>query len=208
MDATLSCRCGSVQGRASSVSARRVNRVVCYCDDCQAFLHHLGRSDVLDRYGGTDIVQMAPASLTFHRGQDHIAGLRLSPKGLYRWYATCCNSPIGNTVGPTIPLVGVVAQAFANGTQNPDDVFGAPVGAVQAKYAIGDGAPGSQSVGLSMYARILGKLLAWRLAGRSWPNPFFERGAKMPIYPVAVLTRDEREKLRPLCGPRPQKPAP
>lgn len=208
MDATLSCKCGAVEGRASRVSARSVNRVVCYCDDCQAFVHHLGRSDLLDRHGGSDIVQMAPASLTFHRGQDRIAGIRLSPKGLYRWYATCCNTPLGNTVGPAIPLVGVVAQGFAIDGQNPDSIFGRPVGAVQTKHALGHGVPGAAGFSVSLIVRMLRKMLAWRLTGRSWPNPFFARESRTPLYPVSVLTRDERNALRPLCGPQPEKPAP
>ena len=69
-------------GRAwsSNASPQKVNRVVCYCDDCQAFAHQLGRADLLNAQGGTDIVQVAPASLTFVKGQEHIAGVRLTPK--------------------------------------------------------------------------------------------------------------------------------
>jgi len=44
----------------TNISANTVNRVVCYCDDCQAFLHHLARKDLFDAYGGPDIVQIAP----------------------------------------------------------------------------------------------------------------------------------------------------
>ena len=58
---TLSCSCGEVRGLVTGVSPNTVNRVVCYCDDCQAFLHHLGRADLLDAHGGIDIVQVAPA---------------------------------------------------------------------------------------------------------------------------------------------------
>src|ERR1700759_4852191 len=68
-----------------------VQRVVLYCRGLQAFAHRLGRADLLDDHGGSDIVQVAPASLTFVQGQDRIKGLRLKPKGLYRWYASCCN---------------------------------------------------------------------------------------------------------------------
>src|SRR5579883_2663382 len=120
--AEMRCRCGEVRGWVANPSPRTVNRVVCYCDDCQAFAHHLGRADLLDSHGGSDIVQVAPASLTFVQGQERIAGLRLTPKGIYRWYASCCNTPVGNTVTPAIPFVGIVAQAFENGAQRPDDL--------------------------------------------------------------------------------------
>ena len=107
----LRCRCGEVRARVTDASPRTVNRIVCYCDDCQAFAHRLGRADLLNAQGGSDIVQLAPATLTFLQGQHRIAGLRLTPKGLFRWYASCCNTPVGNTLTPAIPFVGIVAQA-------------------------------------------------------------------------------------------------
>src|SRR3984957_2050797 len=106
----LRCRCGEVRGTATDLSPRTVNRVVCYCDDCQAFAHQLGRADLLDPHGGSDIVQVAPASLSFQRGDDRIVGLRLAPKGLRRWYSSCCKTPLGNTLGPAVPFVGIVAR--------------------------------------------------------------------------------------------------
>jgi len=136
--AGLQCRCGEVVGVVTNASPRTVNRVICYCDDCQAFAHQLGRADLLDAQGGSDIVQVAPASLTIVKGQDRIAGVRLSPKGLFRWHTTCCNTPVGNTLGPAIPFVGIVAQAFDTDAQRADHVFGAPAGAILGKYAIGE----------------------------------------------------------------------
>ena len=138
----LRCRCGEVIGLVENASPQKVNRVVCYCDDCQAFAHQLGRGDLLNAQGGTDIIQVAPASLIFVKGQYRIAGLRLTPKGLFRWHTTCCNTPVGNTLGPAIPFVGIVAQAFDGGPQRVDSVFGAPIGAILGKYAIGEGTGG------------------------------------------------------------------
>ena len=45
----LHCRCGEVVGRVENAAPQKVNRVVCYCDDCQAFAHQLGRADLLKR---------------------------------------------------------------------------------------------------------------------------------------------------------------
>ena len=176
-----------------------MNRIVCYCDDCQAFLHHLGRADLLDAHGGTNIVQVAPASLTFERGTERIAGLRLTPKGLYRWYASCCKTPLGNTLSPAIPFVGVVAQAF----ENPDATFGEPIGAILGKFAIGTPPAGSTKLNLRLLARALRMVIGWRLRGRAWPHPFFDRATRAPSHPLTILSRSEREALRPRCGPRP-----
>src|SRR5215831_10649790 len=117
--AELRCRCGKVRGRVADPSPRTVNRVVCYCDDCQAFAHRLGRADLLNTQGGSDIVQVAPAALTFVQGQDRIVGLRLTPKGLYRWHTSCCNTPVGNTLGPAVPFVGIPVQSLD--APRPDD---------------------------------------------------------------------------------------
>jgi hypothetical protein len=121
-----------------------VNGVVCYCDDCQAFAHQLGRADLLDANGGSDIIQVAPASLKFVQGQHRIVGLRLTPDGLFRWYADCCRTPVGNTVTPAIPFVGIIAHMFHGVAQHPDDVFGKPIGAIMNKYAIGNPPAGSK----------------------------------------------------------------
>jgi hypothetical protein len=203
MKAELRCSCGQVRGHVADPSPRTVNRVVCYCADCQAFAHRLGRADLLNAQGGSDIVQVAPSALTFVEGQDRITGLRLTPKGLYRWHTSCCNTPIGNTLGPAIPFVGIVAKAFDHGTQRADDVFGKPIGAILGKYAVGDPPAGSTGISLSLLLRSLGKVLGWRLRGKTWPHPFFNRETREPIYPLTVLSPEEREALRPLCGPRP-----
>src|SRR5690349_9975729 len=197
--AELRCRCGQVRGFVADASPRTVNRVVCYCADCQAFAHRIGRADLLDAQGGSDIVQVAPASVTFAQGQDHIVGVRLTPKGLYRWYASCCRTPLGNTVGTAIPFVGIEAHAFAGNPGGPDALFGARIGAILGKYAIGTPPRGSDRLNVRLYARAIRMVLGWKLRGRTWPHPFFERVTGAPTHPVTTLTPAEREALRPRC---------
>jgi hypothetical protein len=201
--AELRCRCGEVRGSVTNPSRRTVNRVVCYCDDCQAFAHQLGRADLLDAGGGTDIVQLAPAALKFVQGQRRIVGLRLTSNGLFRWYASCCNTPVGNTVSPAVPFVGITAQAFDLGMHQPDDLFGKPIGAIKGEYAIGGAPAGSTGIKLSLLMRAIRMVLGWRLSGQTWPHPFFDRDTCAPIYPVSVLSRQQREALRQFCGPHP-----
>jgi hypothetical protein len=198
-DVELHCQCGQVSGRVRDASPQTVNRAVCYCDDCQAYLHYLGRIDLMSAHGGTDIVQVAPASLTFDRGAERIVGVRLSPKGLYRWYASCCKTPLGNHVGPSIPFVGIVVQAF----ERPDDVFGKPMGGIQGKYAIGTPPEGTNKLNLRLIVHAMKMILGWRLSGKTWPHPFLDRATGSPTRPLTTLTRAERDALRPLCGPKP-----
>jgi hypothetical protein len=203
MRAELRCRCGEVRGWVADAAPRTVNRVVCHCDDCQAFAHQLGRAELLDVHGGSDIVQLAPGSLSFVQGQDCIVGLRLTPDGLFRWYTSCCHTPVGNTVRPAIPFVGIMVHAFAHGSRRPDEVFGRPIGAMMGKFAIGDPPGVAKGWSLRLMPRAIRLVLGWRLRGRAWPNPFFSRETGAPIYPLTVLTPAEREALRRYCGPHP-----
>src|SRR6478735_4090757 len=160
------CRCGEVVGVVTNASPQKVNRVICYCDDCQAFVHQLGRADLLNTQGGSDIVQVAPASLTFVKGQERIAGVRLTPKGLFRYHTTCCNTPVGNTLSPAIPFVGILVRAFGTDRQRTDQVFGAPGGEIFGKCAIGQPPAGSSpGLNLPLLLRAIAKVLGWRTDG-------------------------------------------
>jgi hypothetical protein len=64
----LGCRCGHVRGVANDVTPNSGFRFICYCWDCQAFARFLGRPDVLDQAGGTDIFQMPGGPREAHRG--------------------------------------------------------------------------------------------------------------------------------------------
>ena len=183
----------------TDLSPGTVNRVTCYCDDCQAFAHHLGRADLLDAKGGSDILQVAPAVVSYTQGQHHIVGLQLKPNGLYRWYAKCCNTPVGNTLTPAIPFVGLLAPTLDE--PRLDDVVGPPTAAIFGKFAVGDPPPGSTRFNLPLLLRAIGKVLGWRLKGRTWPHPFFERDTGAPVYPLTVLSKEQRDALRSLCGP-------
>jgi hypothetical protein len=99
--------------------------------------------------------------------------------------------------------VGVVAQAFASEVQEPDNLFGRPIGRIYGKYAIGHAPEGSTRLNPWLMARAIRMVLGWRMLGRTWPHPFFERTPRAPRFPVTTLSPTEREALRPLCGPHP-----
>jgi uncharacterized protein DUF6151 len=196
-DLPLQCRCGTVRAIARGVTPDIGNHCVCYCDDCQAFAKFLGRaSDVLDPNGGTDIFQLSPARIEFTHGVDRIACIRLSPKGLARWYASCCNTPIGNTMATRgVPFVGVI-RAFMSGPAS--DALGPIRARGFRQFAIGDRAaipPDNQPL-WRMLVRMLGLMLGWRLRGDHKRSAFFDAGTGSPIAVPRVLTAPERDALR------------
>ena len=137
---------------------------------------------------------------------DRIDGVRLTPKGLYRFRAACCNAPLGAVHSTALPFVGLHASVLRCKGQDPDALFGRPRGAIMGQFAIGEPPAGTNGISFGLMASTIAKLLGWKLSGRAWPHPFFKRNT-VPAYPVDVLSHEEREALRPLCGPRPTRRA-
>lgn len=165
--------------------------MVCHCADCRAWALWLGADGIVDAHGGTEVIQAWPAQLRFTRGAEHLALARLSAKGLHRWYAACCRSPVANTMGAGLPFAGVIRRALACDDAELDARYGRAHG-VQGRYAPGGCPPGvmpTASVGVIVGAvRILGR--GW-LAGGARPTPFFD-DAGAPVRAARVLTADER----------------
>ena len=114
-DATFGCRCGKVAGRIEAIEAPRGNRIVCYCKDCRAFARACG-GHALDEAGGTELYQTTIGKVTIERGEEHLAALRLSSRGPLRWYSSCCDTALANTMpSPGIPLFSVVVPSLSAG---------------------------------------------------------------------------------------------
>ena len=179
----LSCRCGEVTGIVKDVTNSSGNRLICCCSDCQAFVSKLMPEDnILDAHGGTDIYQTSPASIEITTGREKIRYLRLTEKGTFRWYADCCKTPIGNTLGPKMPFVGLIHGFWA---EKPrwEEVVGPPSARVQTKYALNLPADAPKPVGfpLGVTLKIMLKILGWKMFGKGKPNPFFDpKGRPLP----------------------------
>lgn len=186
----LQCRCGSLQGLVSNPQS--ANRVICYCKDCQAFAHFLGRADeVLDERGGSDVIQMAPRNIVFTQGAESLACLRLTPKGLVRWYAGCCKTPIGNTlVTPKMSFIGVVSTCLENPDKPLDAAFGPVRTWVNTASARGNPKPRVAGVGRTVWW-FLGTTLKARVNGDYKRTPFFRPDTGAPVVSPRVLTNDE-----------------
>lgn len=140
----IQCQCGTV--RAQLHGSGTYNRIACYCTDCRAFARFLGGDAILDKQGGTQIVQVAQARLRFTHGLDHLAVMRLSEKGLMRWYASCCNTPIGNTLDtPSISFIGLIHSCMD--AKQLDARFGSKITNVNTQSALGIPKPNPEGLG-------------------------------------------------------------
>lgn len=187
-----------MRGVASGVSPSSGLRFVCYCKDCQAIARFLERPDVLDAARGTDIFQMPPARVKLTAGTDALRCVRLSSKGVLRWYSDCCRTSIANTVGPGFPLAAIVHSFMdheADG-RSRDEALGAPLCRIFERSAVGplpSNAPPPPS--LRVFTRRSSLMLRWWVGGLARPTPFFDDRTKAPRAEPRVLTPGERAAL-------------
>lgn len=196
----LKCSCGKVRGEALDIEPSKCLRCVCYCDDCQAYAQYLSRAkDLLDANGGTDIVPMRPSNLKITHGIENVRGMRLGDKGMFRWFAECCNTPIANLPpSPKLPYAGLAAafiDSAANG-KSIDETVGPIQYRLQAKFAHGT-PPKESSAGapLGFILRVIPFFISGMIGRKSSPNPFIDPKTGNPSPPVDLLTKERRSKF-------------
>ena len=127
-DLTWTCECGGVEVQVPAEG----NRLVCYCESCRAFVETFGKSDRLDEAGGSDLLQVTPEQVSISKGAEHLRYLRLTEKGPLRWYASCCGTPMANTLGSRM----VAFASFQTHDLQPQDKLPEIVARVNLKGAL------------------------------------------------------------------------
>ncbi|MFT5707832.1 MAG: hypothetical protein ACI9ES_002132 [Oceanospirillaceae bacterium] len=187
-DLKLECSCGKVTGVVRDVEPGCGNRLVCYCKDCQHFADYFKNSEnILNKCGGTEILQIHPSSIKIDHGFEYISCLKLSDKGLFRWFTSCCQTPIGNTVGLHIPFVGLIHSIIAP-NQELDHKIGPIIGSLYVEHATGK-ISGELKIGKSKVAllfRVMRKVFVWKVSGKGSPNPFFDKNANPIAQPDSI----------------------
>jgi hypothetical protein len=188
------CQCGTLQGEVSNPG--QALRAVCYCKDCQAYGRLLGEPQrVLDAQGGTDIVATESRYVKFTAGMESLACLCLSPRGLLRWYAKCCNTPIANTPHDwKIPYAGLVHTCL----RNPEPVersFPQVQLRVNTGSALGRPPETHKLSGWARFGALMLRLTRSRLVGGYHATPFFDPHGKPVVEPI-VAPRDAVDAAR------------
>jgi len=183
----LACAWGQVTGQVTPAAVQAGTHLSCFCADCRTAERHLGQPD--PGTDGVDLLMLAPDRLRFVSGVQHLAVMRLSPKGPLRWYAACCNAPICNTLGTrSVHFASVLAARLEGGTD-----LGPALNANVPKPNGGSRTQGQ--VGLIL--RLLIDTVAARLSGRMRKNPFFDPDTGAPIRPVTLLSKAQRAAATP-----------
>lgn len=194
VDIPVSCSCGTVKGRLVDVGRGTGSRIRCYCRDCQTAARALGREELLDDRGGSELYQTTPAHIRIDTGEAHVACLRLSPKGLMRWYAECCNTPLFNTLAHgKLCFAGVFVHAVA-----PESC--APLGPLTAQTFTEEATGVGVQVRKYGFAKtgfnIVYRHVRAKLGGSASMDPFFDKEGT-PLREARILTLEERNAARP-----------
>nr|WP_269809318.1 DUF6151 family protein [Enterovibrio nigricans] len=94
----------------------------------------------LDEWGGTDIYQVPPANIHIDSGAENLRCVRVKNKGIYRFYANCCRTPIANIPRYKIPLAGIPTRIIHG--ENKEALVGPVTYTVMGSFA--NGSPPSQ----------------------------------------------------------------
>ncbi|MCQ0969680.1 DUF6151 family protein [Paracoccus sp. TK19116] len=183
----ISCDCGTFQAELTRFPDHTPGRLVCYCRDCQSFLNRLGRHDLLDDHGGTEVIPVYPSEIWIVSGVDQLQCNRLSPNGIYRWSVRCCNSPIGN-MRAGIPWFGILHNAFHAADPNAPKRLGPVRARIYGRDAIGQPPfPISHKIGFRDMLAVLPFILKGRLAGKTKGSPFTQDDGITPIVEPRLL---------------------
>jgi hypothetical protein len=113
---------------------------------------------------------------------------------MLRWYARCCNTPIGNTPrNNKLAYVGLAAACLTGTASLETDV--GPVRMRSCTESAKGKVASSGLRSLFVMAGFARALLGARLTGSYRRNPFFEGGAA-PVATPTVLSTEQYARLR------------
>lgn len=216
---TVSCECTKVLASVNLSEKRKPTRLKCYCIDCQTYAHHLNAAGKhLDENGGTDLLQLSPATLSIQYGKERLGNLNLKPDGIYRWYATCCNTPLFNTPSKVdMPYLGLLttnitkisqtsrpakgkrSQSTKVDEENREKVLNDCVGPVKygvcagKQYPMSTAWPVAKGFGIRGIIGTLRNMARWRLRGDHKKSILIDGETAEPLANPTLISLEERQ---------------
>jgi hypothetical protein len=197
----IQCECGKFRAELVGFPRNTPGRLACYCDDCQTYSQLLGRPDLLDAAGGTEVVPVYPSELTFVAGREFLMCTQLTPRGMFRWSTSCCNTPVANTM-PGFPWAGLIHRVYnVKDAHFLEKTFGPIRSRIKGRFARGIVPKGtSPNIGFRDALAVLPFILKGKLMGKARKSPFFKDDGVTPIVPPRVLAEQERKAIRARLG--------
>ncbi|WP_171240548.1 DUF6151 family protein [Ruegeria sp. HKCCA5491] len=182
-DFAFSCNCGALRGAITAAGAKSATHTVCFCHDCRAAQLYFGQPDPAP--GPVEVLQMLPEEIRIDGGAEHLALMQLSPKGMLRWYASCCNAPLAVTTRtPKFPFAGFIVKRIA-------DPSGLGPITTRGFVPQPDGKQSHEKLGPAVKG-LISRVLKSRISG-SWKNSvFFDPNTRQPVATPVILSQSER----------------
>lgn len=181
------CDCGTFQAELTHVPAHSPGRLVCHCRDCQSFLRKLGREDLLDPCGGTEVIPVYPGEIRIIAGREQLICNRITANGPFRWSTRCCNSPVGNAAAK-FPWFGVFHNLFRASGPDVLDRLGPVRARIYGRDARGTPpGPTSAKIGFRQALTVLPFVVKGFIGSKYRGSPFFEADHVTPIVPPRML---------------------
>lgn len=185
-DLAFACNCGALSGHISAAGVKSGTHAECFCHDCRAAQLYFKQPDPAP--GPVEVLQISPEHVVFETGAEHLALMQLSPKGMLRWYARCCDAPLATTPRtPKFPFAGFIA----NRLRHPENL-----GPIVTRGFI-PGPEGKQSHKGLRHAVVglFSRVVSSRLSGRWKDTPFFDIKTGTPVATPVILTKEQRAAL-------------
>ena len=177
----FSCKCGQITGTVP----QGPGHIRCYCDSCRAAEIFLDQPD--PGMDGITVMRFPPDQVAFATGKDLLALMQVTPKGAYRWYASCCKTPMFSTASsPKLAYAALKGTAVVD----PQD-FGKQLGYVYKPL------PGGKVRHKGMGGMIMGvgtTVLSQLVTGKWKQSPFFDDDAK-PIAQPELMPKETRKAI-------------
>ena len=182
----FACACGQLAGHVQDASPKTTVRARCFCADCRAAEVYHGQPDPEDT--GVDLVMVDPAKLSIETGLDKLGAIKIYPKGIMRWYATCCGARLFNTLDtPRFVFITLVTHRVSDPSVLGPEQARAFVPTANGKT--------KHENALRLYIPMIKRSLARLVTGGWRRNPLVEPATgKMRVTPH-VLTREERRAI-------------
>jgi hypothetical protein len=125
IEAKFSCGCGAIQGKIGAKKEDSM-QLHCYCNDCRDFTAAIAAkgAKTIESTAECRLVLVGKNALTIDQGTENIKLARKAgDKGMFRYYAGCCNVPLWNT-GDSIGFVGVYDNILSERKEEFDGPYG------------------------------------------------------------------------------------
>ena len=177
------CECGEVQGTLEGITPSSGTLIQCHCDDCRRAVVWLGQPD--PGQDGVTYYQTTPARVSFTAGHDKLAATTWKSPRLLRWHASCCKTPLFNTLDtPKWAFASVLTSCV----EIPSKLGDVKAHAFVTKPNGKTGHTG----GLRFMVGFARRTIAARLSGAWRTTPFFNEDGS-PVSSPRSLTKQDRD---------------